>query len=71
MRRHAITRDNSQPGVEWSIPYLGLNESDAVAEALDTMTVYTGRPSGHIEFDITQGHRRQLGNVSGGSQCCT
>lgn len=53
-KENTATRYNSEPGVKWSVPYLGLGGSDAVASVLDVVTVYTGRPSGYMEFDITQ-----------------
>ena len=56
----SATRDNSQPGVKWNTPYLGLDGSDAERSVLDTVTVYTGRPTGHMEFDITQAARNWL-----------
>ena len=54
------TRDSSQPGVQWNTTYLGLDGSDAVASALDVVTVYTGRPAGQMEFDITQAAKNWL-----------
>ncbi len=57
---NTATRDNRQPGVEWSTPYLGLDGSDAIADVLDVVTVYTGRPAGHMEFDITQAAKNWL-----------
>jgi hypothetical protein len=57
---NTATRDSSQPGVKWSTPYLGLDGSDAIADALDVVTVYTGRPAGHMEFDITQAAKNWL-----------
>ena len=57
---NTATRDNSQPGVKWSTRYLGLDGSDANASALDVVTVYTGRPHGHMEFDITQAAKNWL-----------
>ena len=57
---NSATRDNSQPGVQWSTRYLGLDGSDAVASILDVVTVYTGRPAGQMEFDITQAAKNWL-----------
>ena len=57
---NTATRDNSQPGVNWNTSYLGLDGSDAIASALDVVTVYTGRPAGHMEFDITQAAKNWL-----------
>ena len=53
-------RDNSQPGIKWNTRYLGLDGSDAVASALDVVMVYTGRPAGPMEFDITQAAKNWL-----------
>ena len=57
---NTATRDNSQPGVQWSTHYLGLGGSDAVSSALDVVTIYTGRPAGYMEFDITQAAKNWL-----------
>ena len=57
---NTATRDNSQHGVQWNTSYLGLDGSDAIASALDVVTVYTGRPAGHMEFDITQAAKNWL-----------
>ena len=57
---NTATRDYRQSGVKWSIPYLGLDGSDANASVLDVVTVYTGRPAGHMEFDITQAAKNWL-----------
>ena len=59
-RENTATRDNSQSNIEWSVPYLGLDGSDAVASVLDVVTVYTGRPAGYMEFDITQAAKNWL-----------
>ena len=50
---NTATRDNRQPNIKWNVPYLGLDGSDTVAKVLDVVTVYTGRPAGYMEFDIT------------------
>lgn len=39
----------------WSEPYLEIIEGrDAGPDVLDTTTVFTGRPSSFVEFDVTQ-----------------
>ena len=40
--------------MERPIPGSGWLGWHAVASVLDVVTVYTGRPSGYMEFDITQ-----------------
>ena len=52
-RENTATRYKSQPGTKWNTPYLGFDGSDAATGALDIVTVYTGRPAGQMEFDIT------------------
>ena len=51
------TREYRLSGVSWSKPYLGLDESDAMEHPVDIVTIFTGRPSGYIEFDITEAAR--------------
>ena len=51
------TRDHRLSGVPWSSPYLGLDGSDAMENPLDIVTIFTGRPSGYVEFDITEAAR--------------
>ena len=51
------TRDHRLSAAPWSRPYLGLNGADAVEHPMDTVTVFTGRPSGYVEFDITEAAR--------------
>ena len=41
-------------GVPWSKPYLDLDGSDAMEHPMDIVTIFTGRPSGYVEFDITE-----------------
>ena len=45
-------------GVPWSQPYLDLNGGDARKKVLDSVTIYTSRPRGFVEFDITKAIRR-------------
>ena len=45
------------PSVPWSAPYLSLDGRDADSKFQDEVTVHTGRPSGYIEFDITEAVR--------------
>ena len=52
------TRTYRKTGVPWSQPYLALNGSDAKKKVLDSVTIYTGRPRGFVEFDITKAIRR-------------
>ena len=53
-REKQATRDNRLSGVPWNKPYLGLDGSDAMDHQTDIVTIFTGRPSGYIEFDITE-----------------
>ena len=46
----------------WSKPYLDLNDSDAKKEVLDSVTIYTNRPPGFVEFDITEAIRHWKGS---------
>ena len=43
--------------VSWSAAYLALDGKDACSKFQDEVTVYTGRPSGYMEFDITEAVR--------------
>ena len=52
------TRTYRKTGVPWSQPYLALNGSDAKKRVLDSVTIYTSRPRGFVEFDITKAIRR-------------
>lgn len=45
-------------GVPWSKPYLDLNGVDAKKKAVGSATIYTSRPRGFVEFDITRAIRR-------------
>ena len=56
-RESEATRDDRLTGVPWSKPYLGLDGSDAVKHPMAIVTIFTGRPSGYIEFDITEAAR--------------
>ena len=58
------TRDSRLSGVPWSTPYLNIAGLDARKRPLDTVTVFTGRPSGYIEFDITKAARKWLSGHS-------
>ena len=40
-------------GVAWSRQYLALDGSDADERPLDAVTIYTDRPEGYVEFDVT------------------
>ena len=44
-------------GTPWSKPYLALDGTDASPHALDSVTVFTSRPRGFIEFDVTEAVR--------------
>ena len=44
-------------GVNWSSPYLSLTGNDAGPEVLDQVTVFTSRPTGFMEFDVTDAVR--------------
>ena len=48
-------------GLPWSKPYLDLNGGDAKKQVLDGVTIYTNRPSGFVEFDITEAIRHWKG----------
>ena len=39
--------------VNWSQEYLDLTGNDAGPDVIDTTTIYTKRPSGFVEFDVT------------------
>lgn len=41
----------------WSQQYLDLNGGDARKEVLDSVTIYTNRPRGFVEFNITEASR--------------
>ena len=56
------TRTYRKTGVRWSKPYLDLNGGDAKKDVLDNVTIYTNRPSGFVEFDITETVRHWKGN---------
>ena len=43
--------------VIWSAPYLALDGRDAYSNFQDEVTVYSGRPSGYMEFDVTEAVR--------------
>ena len=51
------TRDNRLTGVRWKSEYLDITGPDAKKRPLDTVTIFTGRPGGYIEFDITKAAR--------------
>ena len=40
-------------GLAWSRQYLALDGSDADERPLDAVTIYTDRPEGYVEFDVT------------------
>ena len=40
-------------GVAWSKQYLALDGIDADPRPLDAVTIYTDRPEGYVEFDVT------------------
>ncbi|XP_031563441.1 uncharacterized protein LOC116298980 [Actinia tenebrosa] len=45
-------------GINWSQPYLDLNNNDAEATPQDcATTIYSFRPSGFVEFDVTRAVR--------------
>jgi hypothetical protein len=48
------TSDYRLSGVPWSKPYLGLDGSDAMEHPMNIVTIFTGRPFGYVEFDITE-----------------
>ena len=50
----SIYRSN---GVRWNQPYLAIDGTDAQRRVQDTVTIFTGRPAGYIEFDITKAMR--------------
>ena len=39
---------------EWDTPYLGLTDTDASSIVQDTVRIFTDRPAGYVEFDVTQ-----------------
>ena len=41
----------------WNAPYLALDDSDANSYAIGSATIFTGRPAGFVEFDITEAMR--------------
>ena len=47
-------------GVPWSAPYLAINGTDASAHVQDCVPLYTGRPAGYIEFDVTDAVKNWL-----------
>ena len=53
---YQVTSTDRRSGVRWSQPYLGLS-SDAVPYTQDTVTIFTGRPAGYVEFDVTEAMR--------------
>ena len=58
------TRDNRLIGVPWNSAYLDTTGSDTKKHPLDTVTIFTGRPAGYIEFDVTKAARRWLSGQS-------
>ena len=44
----------------WSAPYLATNGTDACAYVQDCVPLYTGRPAGYIEFDVTDAVKNWL-----------
>ena len=54
---YQVTSTYRTSGVRWSQPYLGLDGSDAVSHTQDTVTIFTGRPAGYVEFDVTEAMR--------------
>ncbi len=56
-KEYEVTSINSQSGAPWSQPYLALDDSDAATYSQDTVTIFTGRPAGYVEFDITEAMR--------------
>ena len=51
------TSTHRTSGTRWSEPYLALDGTDANPHALDSVTVFTSRPQGFIEFDVTEAVR--------------
>ena len=39
---------------DWDGPYLNLNDVDASPHVQDTVTIYTDRPAGYVEFNVTE-----------------
>ena len=55
------TQENRFSGMPWSAPYLAINGTDASAHVQDCVPLYTGRPPGYIEFDVTDAVKNWLG----------
>ena len=51
-----LSGNNNNP-ISWGTPYIGLDGVDAASYTQDTVTVFTSRPAGYIEFDITEAVR--------------
>ena len=49
-----VTSQFSESGTPWSMPYLALTGEDASPIFQDTVTIFTDRPAGFVEFDVTQ-----------------
>ena len=47
------TQENRLSGTPWSAPYLAIDGTDASTYVQDCIPLYTGRPAGYIEFDVT------------------
>ena len=47
------TRDNRLTNTPWSQDYLAIDGTDASPYVLDSVGIFTGRPSGYVEFDVT------------------
>ena len=48
-----ITAGSDVNWVNWSQEYLDLTGNDAGPDVIDSTTIYTNRPSGFVEFDVT------------------
>ena len=54
------TQENRFSGMPWSAPYLAIDGTDASAYVQDCVPLYTGRPPGYIEFDVTDAVKNWL-----------
>ncbi len=56
-REEEVTSSHRDSGTLWSQPYLALDDTDAATYSQDAVTIFTGRPAGYVEFDITEAMR--------------
>ncbi len=52
-----VTSSYRDSRTKWSQPYLALDGTDAATYSQDFVTIFTGRPAGYVEFDITEAMR--------------